>query len=154
MHIAMLDESIADRKQMERLLDRESDRRINTTGNLYTDSFGAVDALMIAPKQYDLFMIDLTGSASNCIDLAFKIRNSGIKVPICILRNESEIKDIKDIPDNILYLEKPVKVAELTKLIDDVYALWKEHKNEYIIPEPEEIPVKKNVFRRIFEYFY
>ena len=39
MHLAVCDDNIADRKQMERLLGRESDRRLNTTGVLYVDSF-------------------------------------------------------------------------------------------------------------------
>ena len=49
MHIAVMDDNIADRKQLERLLDRESDRRIQTTGNLYIDSFVALESLFIAP---------------------------------------------------------------------------------------------------------
>ena len=32
MHLAICDDHMADRKQMERLLGRESDRRLNTTG--------------------------------------------------------------------------------------------------------------------------
>ena len=57
MHIAICDDHIADRKQMERLLSRESDRRIKTTGNLYIDSFGSVSALLHAPMIYNLFFI-------------------------------------------------------------------------------------------------
>ncbi len=38
MHLAICDDHMADRKQMERLLGRESDRRMNTTGVLYVDS--------------------------------------------------------------------------------------------------------------------
>ena len=57
-------------------------------------------------------------------------------------------------PENILFLEKPIKVAELASLIDEVIKLLEEHRDEYKFTEEEEEPVKKNVFKRIFEYFY
>ncbi len=156
MHIAVMDDNIADRKQLERLLDRESDRRIHTTGNLYIDSFGAVDSLYIAPKQYDFFMVDIKGPVSGCVDISKKLRAMGIPVPVCILRNEAECADYKDLPDDFFFLEKPIKVAELTETIDKVIALWEEHRDEYRIPDPsDDVPeAKKNIFRRIFEYFY
>ena len=57
MHLAVCDDNIADRKQTERLLGRESDRRINTTGVLYVDSFGNRNAILCTPMIYDgLFM--------------------------------------------------------------------------------------------------
>lgn len=156
MHIAVMDDNIADRKQLERLLDRESDRRIQTTGNLYIDSFGALESLFIAPKQYDFFMVDIADNPDECVNTAWKLRNMGIKVPVCILRNQNEFSDCKDLPDDVLFLEKPIKVAELTETIDKVIALWDEKKDEYKIPDTsDDIPeAKKNIFRRIFEYFY
>ena len=44
MHLAVCDDHLVDRKQMERLLGRESDRRIHTTGVLYIDSFGSQES--------------------------------------------------------------------------------------------------------------
>lgn len=154
MHIAVLDDNIADRKQIERLLDRESDRRIATTGNLYTDTFGAVEAFLAAPRQYDFFMIDMNGEVGQSVEIAHKIRALGIKVPICFFRSENEFAGIENMPANVLFLEKPVKVADLTAIIDKVIALFAEHKDEYKCEEEETPEVKKNVFRRIFEYFY
>ena len=62
---------------------------------------------------------------------------------------------MESMPENVLFLEKPVKVAELSAVIDEVIALFAEHKDEYKCEEKDETPeVKKNVFRRIFEYFY
>ena len=57
MHIAICDDNIADRKHLERLLQRESDRRKDTAGILYIDSYGNVDALTKSPMIYDLFFI-------------------------------------------------------------------------------------------------
>ena len=154
MHLAVCDDNFADRKQTERLLDRESDKRISTTGNLYADSFGAEEAFFAAPRQYDFFMIDIAGEASLSVDIARKLREMGIKVPICFLRNAAEFAGIEEMPENILFLEKPIKVAELTSLIDEVIKLLEEHRDDYKFAEEEEEPVKKNVFKRIFEYFY
>ena len=154
MHIAVLDDNIADRKQIERLLDRESDRRIATTGNLYTDTFGAVEAFLSAPRQYDFFMIVIKGEVNESVDIAAKIRDLGIKVPICFFRSEKEFEGVDNMPENVLFLEKPVKVAELTAVIDEVIRLFSEHKDEYRCEEEETPEAKKNVFRRIFEYFY
>lgn len=123
MHIAVLDEKIADRKHLERLLDRESDRRIPTTGNLYTDTFGSVDALLVAPKQYDFFMIDVLSGISGCINVAKRVRDLGLNSPICIMRSFAEAEGITDLPDNLLWLEKPIIVAELTATIDKVLEL-------------------------------
>ena len=120
MHIAVLDEKIADRKHLERLLDRESDRRIPTTGNLYTDTFGSVDALLVAPKQYDFFMIDVLSGISGCVNVVKRVRDLGLNSPICIMRSSAEAEGITDLPDNLLWLEKPIIVAELTATIDKV----------------------------------
>jgi len=154
MHIAVLDDNIADRKQIERLLDRESDRRKSTTGNLYTDTFGAVDAFLSSPRQYDFFMIDLNDGVSLSAEIAFKIRDLGIKVPICFFKSEKEFAGIENMPANVLFLEKPVKVSELSSLIDEVLKMYEEHADEYKFIEEEKEPEKKNVFKRIFEYFY
>ena len=40
MHIAICDDNIADRKHLERLLSRESDKRMGTPNLLYVDSYG------------------------------------------------------------------------------------------------------------------
>ena len=120
MHIAVLDEKIADRKHLERLLDRESDRRIPTIGNLYTDTFGSADALLVAPKQYDFFMIDVLSGISGCVNVAKRVRDLGLNSPICIMRSSAEAEGITDLPDNLLWLEKPIIVAELTATIDKV----------------------------------
>ena len=59
MHIAVCDDNVADRKQLERLLKRESDKRAASTGIIYTDSFGNSTSLLSNPMQYDAFYIDM-----------------------------------------------------------------------------------------------
>ena len=59
MHIAICDDNIADRKQTERLLSRESDRRAKSDSVLYVDSFGKQESVLAAPMIYDMFFIDM-----------------------------------------------------------------------------------------------
>ena len=59
MHLAICDDHMADRKQMERLLGRESDRRLNTTGVLYVDSFGSKESILTTPMIYDAIFMDM-----------------------------------------------------------------------------------------------
>ena len=64
MHIAICDDNIADRKQTERLLGRESDRRAKTDNVLYIDSFGKQESVLVSPMIYDMFFIDMVNDAS------------------------------------------------------------------------------------------
>lgn len=140
MHIAICDDNIADRKQMERLLERASDRRIHTTGVFYIDSYGNVEAVMRSPMLYDAFFIDMTSGPVNGFQLARRLIDAGVTAPIvlCISTiNYRAIIDaaIAEAPDaaaetsnhdilrwklksQIQYLNKPIRVAELDEMLD------------------------------------
>lgn len=117
MHIAICDDIIADRKQLERLLSRESDRRIKTTGNLYLDSFGSIVALTHAPMIYDLFFIDYHSEGKNGMDVARLLRTAGVTAPIVLCSGSTDYTLLPDAPDNLLHISKPIRVKELTDLI-------------------------------------
>ena len=149
MHISVCDDNIADRKQMERLLERASDRRIHTTGVFYIDSYGNVDAVMRSPMLYDAFFIDMTSGPVNGFQLARRLIDAGVTAPIilCVSTiNYRAVVDaaIADVPNDavenanhdilrrklktqIRYLNKPIKVAELDEMLD--YALEQKAKN-------------------------
>jgi len=74
MHLAVCDDHIADRKQMERLLGRESDRRISTTGVLYVDSYGSERSILTTPMIYDAIFMDMTEDGCDAIRLANQLR--------------------------------------------------------------------------------
>lgn len=117
MHIAICDDVIADRKQLERLLSRESDRRIKTTGNLYQDSFGSISALMHAPMIYDLFFIDYHSENKNGMDIALLLRESGVTAPIVLCSGMTDYTLFSDATDNLLHIQKPIQVKALTDII-------------------------------------
>ena len=60
MYIAVIADNIANRKHMERLLDRTSDAIMATTGNLYIESYGDPESMWPSIKRYDLFFVDIT----------------------------------------------------------------------------------------------
>ncbi len=117
MHIAICDDNVADRKQMERLLKREADKRASSE-TLYTDSFGNADALLSNPMQYDLFYIDMcktegvTGSG-----VTNSLLRKGINAPIVMCCSDVNYRE-EDFPENVFFLDKPIKVEELSESID------------------------------------
>lgn len=140
MHIAVCDDNIADRKQMERLLERASDRRIHTTGVFYIDSYGNVDAVLRSPMLYDVFFIDMTSGPVNGFQLARRLIDAGVTAPIVLCISTINYRAIIDaaiaevpkdaveksnhdilrwkLKSQIQYLNKPIRVAELDEMLD------------------------------------
>lgn len=59
MHIALYSYNVADRKQMERLMEREADKWIKEGNPIYLFTFGSVESLLASTLIYDAVMIDL-----------------------------------------------------------------------------------------------
>lgn len=145
MHIAVCDDNIADRKQTERLLGRASDRRLHTTGVLYIDSYGNVEAVLRSPMLYDAFFIDMTNGPVNGFQLARKLIDAGVVAPIILCVSTIDYPSVIEaalakVPDDvteasnhdilrrqlqkqILYLNKPIKVSELDEMLDHAQSL-------------------------------
>ncbi|MCR5799127.1 MAG: hypothetical protein K6G69_03540 [Lachnospiraceae bacterium] len=122
MHIALADSNPGDRKQMERLLGRESDRRIQTTGVLYTETFGSNEALLASPIVYDVYFLDIKDEDSDSFDYATAIRQKSIMSPIVLCSDVKERLGDRKEPENVIYIDKPVKTDELTALMDRLIA--------------------------------
>lgn len=118
MHIALCDDNVADRKQFERLIGREADRRPDRQGGLFLDSFGSADSLLSNPMQYDVFFLDLchtrgvTGS-----DVARALLEKGITAPIVLCCSGIDYRG-EAFSGNVLFMEKPIKADELTASLD------------------------------------
>ena len=125
MHIAICDDKIADRKQLERLLDRESDRRKGTTGVFFCDSYGNSEHLSRNPMPYELFFLDITEGEVNGLTFALELRRLGVTAPIALCsssidyRMEFEKMPESERPSDFLFINKPIRVAELTAIIDE-----------------------------------
>lgn len=118
MHIAICDDNVADRKQLERLLKRESDKRAGSSGILYTDSFGSCVSLLANPMQYDVFYIDVCKTEGiNGLDVVSQLTAKGVNAPIVMCCSSINYRE-HSLPSNVIFLDKPIKVAELSSSID------------------------------------
>lgn len=128
MHVAICDDNVADRKQMERLLSRESDRRLSTTGHLFIDSYGNANTLLSNPLEYNVYYIDMCKTEGVTGDLVAKsILEKGIHALIVMCCSDVDYRDLPcpaflsseaSLPENIIFLDKPIKTAELSETID------------------------------------
>ena len=120
MHIAVLDDDVASRKQMERLLERASDaNKKNGLEGYYIDSYGAFDSLHSKAAVYDALSIDIVDSDMKGHEIAKSILNSGIqgKIILCISSlNYREIISSED-AEQFLFIDKPVKTEELNNTL-------------------------------------
>lgn len=132
MHIALADSSPGDRKQMERLLSRESDKRKDTTGVFYIETYGSSASLLATPTVYDAYFLDVTDEGNNSLDIALRIREKGIVKPIVFCRSIDFLTG-KELPANSFIIEKPIKVDDLSRLLDEVI----EHNEKNRIPTIE-----------------
>lgn len=127
MHIAICDDNIADRKQLERLLGRESDKRKSDSGVFFCDSYGNTEQLRHNPMPYELFFLDMVYQAPNALEFALELRELGVTAPIVLcsskLPYEKMASGLSSLPENLLFLEKPIKVAELSALLDHAIQL-------------------------------
>lgn len=117
MHIAICDDNVADRKQLERLLKRESDTRALQSEGFYVDSYGNKEALLKSPMLYDVFFIDMCEGEVTGMDIAYALLKVGVKSPIILCSSKIHYQNYS-FPDNILFLDKPIKKEELSEAIN------------------------------------
>lgn len=120
MHIAICDDNIADRKQTERLLGRESDRRAKTDSVLYIDSFGKKESVLTAPMLYDMFFIDMINDTPSAgADIVKALLAKGVTAPIVMLISYIDYRrdDYLNSLDCVYFLDKPLKAQELSAMI-------------------------------------
>ena len=148
MHLAVCDDNIADRKQTERLLGRQSDRIFKETGErIYIDSYGNVEAFMQRPQMYHGLFIDMISEPLNGFEVLKKLLDVGIVRPIIMCSSsidyEKLSKEAGITADNVYYLNKPLKVAELTDMIDTI-----KERTGVVIPTVELRGQKETIYAR------
>ncbi|MBP7347450.1 MAG: hypothetical protein KA965_02115 [Butyrivibrio sp.] len=119
MHIAVCDDNIADRKQMERLLARASNQqKKNGHEGYYVDLYGNIPSLMQYPQMYDVIFLDIVNGSQNGLDIALKLRADGI---VCCIVLCSSVWDYETLSgsshDSFLYMHKPILAAELSDML-------------------------------------
>ena len=129
MHIAVFDDNIADRKQMERLLRRQSDRyQKEGKEHFYTDLYGNIPALLRFPQVYDIIFIDMAEPDSdderfkNGIDVAKLLFEIGGMKNVVMCSSKHDYKELAKeagIYDELLFIDKPIKVKELEDILSE-----------------------------------
>ena len=126
MHIALCDDNVADRKQFERLIKRESDRRSSKDGTLFVDSFGNCTSLLSNPMQYDVFYIDMCKTPGTTgIDVVNALTEKGVNAPIVMCCSDINYRE-QSFPENVIFLDKPINADELSTSIDHALEIKKQ----------------------------
>lgn len=119
MHIAICDDNVADRKHLERLLGRESDKRKGTANLLYVDSYGDRSALLNSnPGMYDLFFIDLVETPTLAEDTIKQLLALNVQAPIAMCSSKVNYKELTTLPENTFHIDKPYKLQDLQDILE------------------------------------
>lgn len=107
MHVAICDDNVADRKHMERLLSRESDKRVGTPNILYIDSYGDKDHFLVNPLKYNIIFMDMcleSGTVEYLIDELVKM---GYSAPLVLYSSKIDYTRIPNLPEFVFHAKKP-----------------------------------------------
>lgn len=120
MHIAVCMDVAADRKQLERLLERSTDRRLLEDNSIpfYIQSYGNKSALLARPFMYDLFFIDILTDNVNSLDLIRQLRKIGVTATIVLCPSKVDLTDEITKEDDVLILKQPILKNELEEVLD------------------------------------
>ena len=119
LSIALFDTNFGERKQMERLLARESDRR-GATCSIYTTTFGSTDTLLNTQRIYDAYFLDVPNKQYSAYDLAKDLRLRDIASPIIFLCSSMNYRKCGRKLSNTFFMDKPVLVADLTAMTEEL----------------------------------
>lgn len=117
MHVAICDDNVADRKHLERLLSRESDKRAGTPNILYIESFGNKYQFLRNPLKYNIVFMDMTSTPTLTLEIIEELTRIGFKAPIVLFSSVVDYKLIENLPDNIIHCNKPYTKEPLEDLL-------------------------------------
>lgn len=107
MHIAICDDNVADRKHLERLLSRESDKRMGTPNLLYVDSYGDKEHFLFRPLMYDLVFMDMSETPTLTAEIIDAITEMGFTAPIILYSSKVDYTALPNLPQNVVHQKKP-----------------------------------------------
>ena len=124
LYVAICNDSIADRKQLERLFSREKEQRLPDPV-IYIDSFGSKEALTDTPVKYDLILLGASGESSNPktygeneIVFADHLRLMGVTAPLFLTSSTEKNADTITNSSSLLRLRMPLASDQIRGLID------------------------------------
>ena len=132
LYIALCDTNFADRKQMERLLKRETDKRKESCV-IYMDTYGNRDSILENPRVYDAYFLDLPDVTYSAYNLAKDIQAKGILSPIIFCSSFMNYRECGELLPNTVFLDKPIVASALSLVLDEIIV----QKQEQHIPTIE-----------------
>lgn len=113
MHVAICDDNVADRKHMERLLSRESDKRAGTPNILYIDSYGDKNHFLRNPLKYNIIFMDMCSEPGIVEEILAKLEQMGYHAPLILYSSKIDYTAIPNLPDYVVHAKKPYIPAPL-----------------------------------------
>ena len=107
MHVAICDDNVADRKHLERLLSRESDKRAGTPNILYIDSYGAKMHFLANPLKYKLIFMDMSSEPGIVEFILAHLDEMGYHAPLILYSDKIDYTTIPNLPDYVVHAKKP-----------------------------------------------
>ena len=149
IYVALFDTNFADRKHMERLLDRESDKRADSCA-IYTTTFGSAETLLNSQRIYDAYFLDIPQEPYSAYDLAKDMRLKDIASPIIFLCSSMNYRECGRELSNTFFMDKPVLVADLSVMVEQVF----QQKAENYVPAIEIRDITKTQYLTEREIVY
>lgn len=148
MYVAIIADNPADRKQLERLMDRTNDTLRGQIGDLYIDSFGSAQTVLAAPMKFGLFLLDMTQNLELPLYILEALQEKHVTGALAVCRDIGTVHVCEGKVDNLLIIDKPVSQENLNQLVLNAYHMQEEtatpkieirgkEKTYYV--EPEEI---------------
>lgn len=107
MHVAICDDNVADRKHLERLLSRESDKRAGTPNILYVDSYGEKMHFLANPLKYNLIFMDMSSEPGIVEFILEHLEEMGYHAPLVLYSDKIDYTAIPNLPDYVVHARKP-----------------------------------------------
>jgi hypothetical protein len=115
--VAVCDDNVADRKHIERLLSRESDKRVGTPNILYIDSYGDKDKFLVNPLMYNIVFMDMCSQSGLVEEIIASLEELGYNAPLVLYSSKIDYTKIPNLPDYVVHEKKPYIPEPLPKLL-------------------------------------
>lgn len=121
MHIAIVADNVADRKQAERLLGRANTALSGSIGTLFVDSFGDEESFLHACMRYDLFILDFDNDITHSMEVAAKLKEKNAPGLVTVCKHADAPFQYETAIQGLYTLDKPILTAPLHKLLCDIH---------------------------------
>jgi hypothetical protein len=98
---------VADRKHIERLLSRESDKRAGTPNILYIDSYGDKDRFLVNPLMYNIVFMDMCSEPGIVEEIIARLEEMGYNAPLVLYSSNIDYTKIPNLPSYVVHAKKP-----------------------------------------------